>query len=55
MKKVDPNFNGDCIDSFILGEPQTPTPEDPVGFDQLDPIGTPRAIAERNPRPQSSP
>ena len=46
VKKVDPNFDGDYIDSLILGEPQIPTPEDPVGFDQLDPIRTPGVAVE---------
>ena len=42
LKKVNPDFDVDHYDKIILGleEPQTPTPEDPIGFDQLDPIGT---------------
>ena len=43
LKKVNPNFNVEHYDRLILklDEPQTPAPEDPVRFDQLDPIGTP--------------
>ena len=48
VKRVDPNFNGDYIDNLILGEPQTPAPEDPVGFKQLDLIETPGNAAEQN-------
>ena len=42
MKKINPNFDADHYDRLILEleEPQTPAPEDPVGFDQLDSIGT---------------
>ena len=40
LKWVDPSFDADYYDRLILGEPQTPAPEDPVGFDQLDLIGT---------------
>ena len=48
VKKVDPNFDGNYIDSLILGEPQTHALEDLIGFDHLDPIGTPRVTAEPN-------
>ena len=41
VKQVDPNFDGDYYNRVILGEPQTPAPEDPFGFEQLDPIGMP--------------
>ena len=41
LKWVDLSFNADYYDRLILGEPQTLASEDPVGFDQLDPIGTP--------------
>ena len=40
LKRVDLSFNADHYDRLILGELQTLTPEDSVGFDQLDPIGT---------------
>ena len=33
LKRVDPNFDADHYDRLILGEPQTPAPEDQVGFD----------------------
>ena len=46
LKKVDPNFNSDYYDNLILSEPQTLAPEDPVGFEQLDPIGTPGNATE---------
>ena len=46
LKKADPNFDSDYYDDLILGEPLTPAPKDPIGFDQLDPIGTPGAAAE---------
>ena len=55
MKRVDPNFDGDNIDSLILGEPQTLTPEDLVGFEQLDPIGTHGNAAEPNKETNASP
>ena len=32
VKKVDPFFDADYYDNLILGEPQTPTPDDSVGF-----------------------
>ena len=51
IKKVDPTFDGDYYDNLIFGEPSTPAPEDPIGFKQLDPIGTPGAAAE----PQNAP
>ena len=41
LKRVDLNFDGDYYDRLILGEPQTPAPKDPIGFEQLDSIGTP--------------
>ena len=41
LKQVDPSFDADYYDRLIIGEPQTPALEDPIGFDQLDPIGTP--------------
>ena len=47
LKKADPNFDNDYYESFILEEPLTPAPEDPVGFDQLDPIETSGAAAEQ--------
>ena len=40
LKQVDSSFDDDYYDRLILSEPQTSAPEDPVGFDQLDPIGT---------------
>ena len=46
VKKVDPNFDDDYYDSLMLGEPQTPPLEDPIGFEQLDPIGTSGTTAE---------
>ena len=45
VNQVDPNFDGDYYDRLILDEPQTPAPEDSVGFEQLDLIGTPGTIA----------
>ena len=33
VKRVDPNFDGNYIDSLILGEPKTPAPEHRVGFE----------------------
>ena len=45
LKWVDPGFDVDYYDRLILGEPQTLSPEDRVGFDQLDPIGTLRTAA----------
>ena len=40
--RMDPNFDAEHYDRLILEleEPQTLAPEDLVGFDQLDPIGT---------------
>ena len=55
IKKVDPNFDDDYYDNLIFGEPLTPTPEDPIRFEQLDPIGTPRAIAEQENAPTTEP
>ena len=46
MKKVDLNFDGDYYDNLIFGEPLTPASEDLIGFEQHNPIGTPRATAE---------
>ena len=42
LKNVNPNFDAEYFDRLILeaDEPQNPTLEDPIGFDQLDPIGT---------------
>ena len=51
IEKVDPNFDCDYYDNLIFGEPLTPAPEDPVRFKQLNPIGTPRAIAEQENAP----
>ena len=45
LKRVDPSFDADYYDRLILGEPQTPTPEDSIGFEQLDPIRTLRTAA----------
>ena len=47
LKKVNPDFDAEHYDRLILkaDEPQTPTSEDPVGFDQLDSIGTPGTAA----------
>ena len=42
-------------DNLILGEPQTPAPEDPVGLENLDPIGTPGADAEQSTVPLAEP
>ena len=55
VKKVDPNFDGDYYDNLIFGEPLTPVPEDPVGFEQLDPIETPWAAAEQETAPAIKP
>ena len=54
MKKFDLNFKGDYYDRLILGEPQTPTPEDQVGFEQLDQIGKPKTVAELNTAPSET-
>ena len=43
LKRVNPSFDANHYDRLILGEPQTLTPKDLVGLDQLDPIGTLRA------------
>ena len=51
IKKVDPTFDGDHYDSLIFDEPSTPAPEDPVGFEQLDPIGTPGAATKQEAAP----
>ena len=47
LKRVNPDFDAVHYNRLILEAdvPQTPTLEDPVGFDQLDPIGTPRTTA----------
>ena len=55
VKKVDLSFEVDYYDNLILGEPQTPAPEDPVRFEKLDPIGTPRADAEQSTVPPAEP
>ena len=55
IKKVDLNFDGDHYDNLIFGEPSTPAPEDPVGFKQLDPIGTLGATAEQEAAPSTEP
>ena len=43
LKKVNPDFDTKHYDKLILEafEPQTPAHKDSVGFDQLNPIGTP--------------
>ena len=55
IKKVDPNFDGDYYDNLIFCEPLTPALEDPVGFEQLDPIGTPGATTEQENAPTAKP
>ena len=55
IKKVDPNFDGDYYDNLIFGKPSTPAPEDPIGFKQLDPIGTLGAAAEPENAPTVEP
>ena len=47
LKKVNPDFDTEHYDRLILEleEPQTPASEDLVGFNQLDPIETPRNAA----------
>ena len=42
LKKVNLDFDADYYDRLILevGGPLTPVSEDPIRFDQLDPIGT---------------
>ena len=55
IKKVDLNFDGDHYDNLIFGEPYTPAPEDPVGLEQLDLIGTPGAAAEQEVVPSTEP
>ena len=42
LKRVNPDFDAEYYDRLILEveKPQTPAPEDLVGFDQLNPIGT---------------
>ena len=55
VRKVDPNFDGDYYDSLIFGEPQTPATKDPVGFEQLDPIGTHGTAAKQNTETQAAP
>ena len=46
LKRVNPDFDVEHYDRLILEleEPQTAAPKDPVGFDQLDPNGTPRNL-----------
>ena len=39
------------IRNLIFGEPLTPAPEDPVGFEQLDLIGTPGAAVKQETSP----
>ena len=55
IKKVDPNFDGDHYDNLIFGEPSTLAPKDHVGFEQLDPIGTPGAVAGQEAAPPAEP
>ena len=55
VKKVDPKFDGDYYENLIFGEPLTPAPKDPIRFEQLDPIGTPGAIAEQETAPFAEP
>ena len=55
IKKVDPTFNGDYYDNLIFSEPSTSAPKGPVGFKQLDPIGTPGAAAEPEGAPVAEP
>ena len=45
VKKADPPSTLTITTNLILGEPQILTPEDPVRFEQLDPIGTPGVAA----------
>ena len=47
LKKVKPDFDTEYYDRLILEveEPQTLTLKDPVGFDQLNLIGTPGTAA----------
>ena len=46
LKKADRTFDADYYNNLILGEPLTLASEDPIGFKQLDPIGTPGVTAE---------
>ena len=55
IKKVDSNFDGDYYDNLIFGKTLMPAPEDPVGFEQLDLIGTPGAAAEQENAPTTEP
>ena len=55
VKKVDPNFDGDYYDNLIFPEPLTPASECPVGFEQLDPIGTLGAATEKETAPTTDP
>ena len=55
LKKADPNFDNNYYDSLILREPLTLVPEDPVGFDQLDPIETPGATVEQGTKALTEP
>ena len=55
VKLVDPNFNGDYYNRLILDEPQTPAPEDLVGFEQLDLIRTPETAAVPPAEPNVAP
>ena len=47
LKKVNPDFDAKYYNRLIFEayEPQTLIPEDPVGFDQLNLIGTPGTAA----------
>ena len=51
LKKVNPDFDAEYYDRLILKleEPQTPAPEDLVGFDQLDHIRTPDNVQKSHP------
>ena len=55
LKGVDPNFNGDHYDKLILGEPQTIASDNPVGFKQLAPIGTPGIATSPLVEPNAAP
>ena len=48
VKRVISTFDDDYYDSLIPGEPQTPAPEVPIGFEQLDPMGTLGTTAKQN-------
>ena len=51
IKKVDRTSDGDHYDSLIFGKLSIPAPEDPVGFKQLDPIGTLGAAVKQEATP----